>query len=186
MKTLTILLCLLSTVAPAQDVLVWDRPVEATVVVLDAGVAATAVTDPFNNPIGSVKDFYVAVKTGNYWWAGALLLFVIVGLLRMFGKKVHAWLADTNPLDKPFWFLFDTKMGGWLLNWLTSIGLVLAGAQAAGVPVDFGTWKSALVISTTGTALIELWKDIKEWWDGRTKKLADEAAAKVAVVAPKV
>jgi hypothetical protein len=127
---------------------------------------------PINNPVGAFKAFYIACKDGNWTLAAALLLFVLVGAVRMFGKKVHALIPDTNPLDIPFAFLFDTKIGGWVLNWATAIGGCLSMAYMAGMPVDGAAWKTALLASTGGTMLIELKDDVMEWWKARQEKLA--------------
>ncbi len=120
-----------------------------------------------DNTIGSMKEFYVAAKEGNWAAAMMFLLFMVVGFLRTLGKKIHSWLPDNNVLDKPLIFLYDTKPGGWLLNWLTAIGGCLVTAYLAGMPVDFHAWRTALIASTGGTALIELKDDIVEWWENR-------------------
>ena len=157
--------------------------------VVDAGVVDTAPMAPIvvSLPDGGVGDLsaptmvktvFTAVKTGNWWVAASAFLVLIVGLLRSLGKKFHAWLPDNNILDKPLWFLFDTKVGGWLLNWLTAIAGGVGTALAAGIQPDFSIWKSVLMVSTTGSMLVELYKDIAAWIkEGQAKKAAAKAAA---------
>jgi hypothetical protein len=185
---LILALCLAAPVVLAQD-----AGAEVSVI-MDAGVAAAGApaveaapvvspADILANPLTSFKAFYIAAKSGYWGLACALLLFAVVALLRTFGKKIHDLIPDTNPIDKPFWFLFDTKIGGWILNWLTAVAGVLGSAYMAGMPVDGAAWKTAVLCSTGGTALIELKDDIMEWWVARKAKKAAEAAAKDAVAA---
>lgn len=129
-----------------------------------------------------LREIYTAVKSGNGWLAASALLLLVVGFLRKYGKKVHEWLPDTNPLDKPFWFLFDTKIGGWVLNWLTAIAGGLGTAWAAGSKIDGSLVQSVFLVSTSATMLLELYKDIKEWWEKRKLKKAAEAAAAAAAL----
>jgi beta-glucanase (GH16 family) len=132
-----------------------------------------------------VKTVFMSVKEGNWWMAAGALLVLVVGLLRGIGRKFHEWLPDNNIMDKPLIFLYDTKIGGWVLNWLTATAGGIATAMAAGVTVDWSLWKSVLMVSTSGTALFELYSDIKEWWVARQeakKKAAEEEAAKKAAL----
>lgn len=169
---------------------------------LDAGVVPAVVFVSSDGgvavlrdaPIDAAKNFYLATKTGNGWLVAMFLLFFLVGLLRTGGKWLHRLIPDDTqnvvlkPIEKVFGFLFDTKIGGWLLNWLSAIGGCLATAHAAGVPVDASAWKVAFLASTGGTALIELKDDLLEWWDARQAvaevKAQAEKDAKAAVVAP--
>jgi hypothetical protein len=137
-----------------------------------------------------MAGFYEAVMTGNGWLAAMFLLFFFVGFLRTAGKRLHDMIPDdTNnkilkPLESVLYFIFDTKIGGWGLNWLSAIGGCLAAATLAGHVVDANAWKVALLASTGGTALVELKDDIMGWWTKRNVVKAAEAAAKVAAVAP--
>jgi hypothetical protein len=164
----------------------------------DAGVVATAadagvpsVVPSLDAPLSSVKGFYDAVKAGNGWLAAMFLLFFLVGFLRVAGKKLHSWIPDDTsspllkPVEKLLRFVFDTKLGGWLLNWASAVGGCLSVAAMAGAPVDAAAWKVAILASTGGTALIELKDDVMEWWTARLAKAA--ALAKPPdVVAPPV
>lgn len=166
---------------------------------VDAGVvsapdAGLVVIPSLDEPLTSAKGFYHAVTTGNGWLAAMFILFFLVGGIRIVGKRIHAMIPDDTkhpvlkPVEKVLFFIFDTKIGGWVMNWLSAIGGCLSTAAMAGVPVDGGAWKVAIMASTGGTALIELKDDVLEWWDTRNaKKKAEaeaEAAAKAAVVAP--
>ena len=159
--------------------------------VVDAGVILTPSLD---EPLTSAHGFYMAVKTGNGWLAAMFMLFFFVGAIRIIGKRIHAMIPDDTknkflvPVEKVLYFIFDTKIGGWLLNWMSAIGGCLSSAAMAGVPVDSKAWKVAILASTGGTALIELKDDVMEWWDkknaDKAAATAEEAAKKVAVVAP--
>ena len=156
-------------------------------VAVNAGVIDVMPSDPVA-AAAMVKTVFVAVKDGNWWLAAAGLLLIVVGFFRTLGRKFHDWLPDNNVLDKPLIFLYDTRVGGWILNWLTAIAGGVGTAMAAGVAVDWSLWKSVLMVSTSASALFELYKDIKAWIVSRTeakKKAAEEdAAKKAATVAP--
>lgn len=190
-RSIVLLAALFAFPASAVDAgsveVVLDSPDAGLVV--DAGVVDSAPMAPItvSLPDGGVGDLsaptmvktvFTAVKTGNWWVAASAFLVLIVGLLRSLGKKFHAWLPDNNVLDKPLWFIFDTKVGGWLLNWLTAIAGGVGTALAAGIQPDLSIWKSVLMVSTTGSMLVELYKDIAEWIkEGQAKKAAAKAAA---------
>jgi hypothetical protein len=163
-------------------------------VVLEAPDAGVPLELPsLESPFASAKSFYTAVKTGNGWLAAMFMLFFLVGFIRIVGKRIHAMIPDDTknkfliPVERVLFFIFDTKIGGWILNWLSAIGGCLSAAAMAGSPVDAAAWKVAILASTGGTALIELKDDVMEWWDlQNAKKLAEREAAKVtlAVVPP--
>ena len=178
---------------------VADAGLAGATAVADAGITVVSVgTDggvvtvvpALGNPLLSAKEFYAAVKTGNGWLAAMFMLFFLVGAIRMGGKKLHAFIPDDtkNPVLKPIEaflrFIFDTKIGGWVLNWLSAIGGCLGAATAAGMPVDAAAWKVALLASTGGTAVYELKDDIMEWWTARQAAKAAVVPA-IAVVVPK-
>lgn len=193
MKTFLLLAALLAVPAFAQDAgaaLDLDAGVvnNAGVGVADAPMKPLMIAQPDGGmeeavPAELVKTVFTAVKTGNWWLAASAFLVLIVGLLRSLGKKFHEWLPDDNILDKPLFFIFDTKIGAWILNWLTAIAGGVGVALAAGVQPDFSLWKSVLMVSTTGTMLVELYKDIAEWWKGFQEKKAAKAKADADMVA---
>ncbi len=148
----------------------------------DAGVSVPMGTVEAS---GLLKTVFTSVKEGNWWMAAAAFLVLVVGLLRGIGKKFHEWLPDNNVLDKPLIFLYDTKIGGWILNWLTALGGGVGTAMAAGVPVDFSLWKSVVIVATSGSAIFELYKDIKEWWLARAAKKAAATPAPAPAEPPK-
>lgn len=158
---LSILLSLVvSPIAFAADGGVVDAGVA---MVVDAGSVDVAVAAPVITVEGaamSAKGIFEAVKIGNYWWAAALLLVLVVGLIRKFGKMAHEAIADDSPWDKPFAFLFDSKVGGWVLNFSTALAGGLGTAMAAGAQVDLGLWKSIALVSFTGVALVEAKDDL--------------------------
>lgn len=148
------------------------------------GVADAGVVDPsvpavdVSNASSVVKAIFTGVKEGNLWLAAGALLVLVVSILRISGRKFHEWLPDNNILDKPLIFLYDTKIGGWVLNWLTTMAGGIGTALAAGVAVNMSLWKSVVMVSVSGTALNELYNDIKAWWAAR--KAAKAAAPAVA------
>jgi len=191
MKKLVFVVALLgATVVMAQDAGISsvDGAVADAGVVLAPDAGFVTVVPSLDHPITSARQFYIAVKTGNGWLAAVFILFVLVGTLRLVGKKIHAMIPD----DTKNWllkgpemvlkFFFDTKIGGWVLNWMSAIGGCLSAAIAAGMPVDMDAWKVALIASTGGTALIELKDDLLEWWN--TKPLPPPAVTTPAPVQP--
>lgn len=175
------------------DAGVVDVELAAPATVVDAGVLLTPSLD---EPLTSAHGFYMAVRTGNGWLAAMFMLFFLVGAIRIVGKRVHAMIPDDTknkflvPVEKILYFIFDTKIGGWVLNWLSAIGGCLSAAAMAGMPVDGAAWKVAILASTGGTALIELKDDVMELWDkknaDKAAAAAEEAAKKVAVVVAEV
>ena len=153
---------------------------------LDAGVQSPLP----KNEAAIVRAIYVAVKSGNWWLAGTALLILVVGLLRKLGKPAHKWLMQfgSGPwfyVNKIFWFFFDTKVGAWVMNWMTAVAGGLGTAWAAGSVIDHSIVKSVVIVSTSGTMLIELYKDIKEWWVSyKTRKATEAAAAAAALPKP--
>jgi len=142
--------------------------------VVDAGMPAVSpvlVTDTssLDNPMVFVKVIVDGVKAGDWATAAAALLVLVVALLKMFGKKLHDFIPDTSPLDKPLWFLFDTKPGGWLLNFLFSTGAGIGLSIAAGEKVTWALIKPILTVSLSAAAIWGLWKDISEWMKERKK-----------------
>jgi hypothetical protein len=189
-------IALLVAVLFAGPVLAQDA---GTAVVVDAGVSAALpvvvpspiVTLPDGGvkldvqaEVAMVKTVFTGVKEGNWWLAAGAFLVLIVSLLRTAGKKFHEWLPDNNILDKPLIFIYDTKVGGWILNWLTATAGGIGTALAAGVAVDFSLWKSVVMVSTSASALFELYSDIMAWWKERAAKKAAAPSPAVAAVPP--
>lgn len=162
--------------------------VETTTVTLkDEGnatayVSQTTTVTQLDSPLTAVQNFYLAVRAGDGWLAAMFILVALVGGLRTFGRKVHDWIPDDSPWDRPFYFIFQTKIGGWLMNWLTAIAGCLLTTHAAGATVDATAWKIAFMASTGATAIIELADDLKEWW---VKKKSDQILAAATAAKPK-
>lgn len=174
-------------ITASEVIIVGSLDAGSAVVVEDAGVSVVSVVPPsLDSPLSSMKGFYLAVETGNGWLAAMFLLFFFVGALRIVGKRVHAMIPDDTqhvvlkPIEKFLYFVFDTKIGGWLLNWLSAVGGCLSTAALAGMPVDAAAWRVAIMASTGGTALIELKDDVLAWWDARQEKKKKELAEKLA------
>jgi hypothetical protein len=162
---------------------------DAGVLVQDAGMVVAAVVPSLDQPLTSAKGFYLAVKEGQGWLAAMFILFFLVGSIRTAGKWLHGLIPDdtTNwllrPVESVLRFIFDTRIGGWLLNWTSAIGGCLSTAFVAGLPVDAAAWKVAILASTGGTVLIELKGDILDWWEKRQAAKVAESAAKTTAVA---
>lgn len=122
-----------------------------------------------DNPIEYAKIVFSAVTTGDWPSAASAVLVLVVALIRLYGKKIHELLPDESPLDKPFWFLLETKPGGWFLNLMTTITGGAGLALLAGQPITWALVKPTLVVSLSGAAIWELIKDLIEWW--KTKKV---------------
>lgn len=153
---------------------VLDDIVDAGVV--DAGVPTAPVINPatLDNPMVFVKVIVDAVKAGDWVAAAAALLVLIVALLKVFGKRLHDFLPDTSPLDKPLWFLLDTKPGGWLMNFLTSTGAGVGLSLLAGEKITWALLKPILSVSLTAAALWGLVKDINDWIKAAKERKAAE------------
>jgi len=131
-----------------------------------AQTAPAVPTDP-SGLTAFIKIAFHAVKDGAWGTVAAAVLVVLVGIIRVYGAKIRAALADTNPLDKALAFLFGTKIGGWVLNFATTVAAGLSGALLAGEKIDWSLAKPVLVVSLSGAALWELAKDLYDWWTSR-------------------
>lgn len=146
---------------------------------VDAGLPDAGVSKPstdlgsLDSPQSLLVIAYKHIKAGDWVQAiGALVVFLIA-LLRLFGKKVHAAIPDSSWMDKPFWFLFDTKPGGWILNFLFVTAAGMASVYAAGESVTWELLKPILSVSLTAAALWGLVKDVWEWIQGIKAKKAE-------------
>lgn len=176
MKTFPLMLTValvLSIPAVAQDLIIADAAVDAgtpEVAVVDAGLPAAAVVEtpaatPDEAPL--MKVVFKAVSTGDWWGAASALLVLAVTLIRKYGRQLHELIPDNNPVDKIFWFLLETKPGGWLLNLLTTIAGGVGSALLAGEAVTWALVKPVLIVSITGASLWELVKDVGEFVESK-------------------
>jgi len=144
-------------------------------VMVDAGIPAAPVINPatLDNPMVFVKVIVDSVKAGDWVAAAAALLVLLVALLKVFGKRLHDFIPDSSPLDKPLWFLLDTKPGGWLMNFLTSTGAGVGLSLIAGEKITWALLKPILSVSLTAAALWGLVKDISDWVKSAKEKKAE-------------
>lgn len=151
----------------------------------DAGASlVTTTTATTVQPLTALDDHSAflkiivnSVKSGDGWSAAAAFLVLIVGLLRAYGKKLHDWLDDTNPLDKIFWFFFETKPGGWLLNFLMATAGAIGTSLLASEPITWALLKPILIVALTGAGLWEIVGDLVSWIKAKTAKPAPVVAA---------
>lgn len=176
MKRFALLALLLSASVLAEPIVLDAGPVAASSVttavmsdINDAGqVTTTIVTTQtsvtvLDDPAPFARIAFEEVSKGNWWGGAAALLVLFVAILRAYGKKIHDAIPDDNPLDKPFWFIFETKPGGWLLNVLTAIAGGLGTAIVAHIPITWAIVWPVLKVSVTAAALWELGNDVYLW-----------------------
>lgn len=151
---------------------------------LDAGVLDTPpATPPPADPLAGIdftqvfQAIYTGITSGNWWSVAALVLLTLVLVLRRFGQWIHEKLPDNTWADKVFWFLLETKPGGWIINILTSLAAGLGSAALSGHVLTWAIVKPVLAVSFTAAALWGLGKDLYEWFMAR--KAAASAPAPV-------
>lgn len=160
MKKFVLCLALLSPfVVEAQDSI---DPVSLMAPGSDAAGTDAAAVDQVN-PISFVSVIAKSVRAGDWWGVCSAVLVLVVTILRLYGKRLHDLIPDDSLWDKPLWFLFDTKVGGWSMNLTVSLAGTVGTAQLAGEHVTWSLLKSALMLSLTGAAMWELFKDIGDW-----------------------
>lgn len=130
--------------------------------------AAQDGTSPVDyNLHATARVIYSAVSEGDWWTAASAFLVLVVAMVRSYGKKVHELIPDSWWIDNVFWFILDTKPGGWLLNVLTTIAGGLGTAIMAGEAVTWALVKPVLMVSLTGASMWGLLKDIMDWREER-------------------
>ncbi len=144
---------------------------------------AVTVESAFD-PMSYLKMFWTAATSGQYPQASAILVILIVGCLRLFGPKAHELLPDNVIWDKPLGFLFDTKIGGWCLNFLTTGAGALAVANAAGT-IGWGTFGTVTAVAASTAGVFQLIKDLWEWWQKRSLPTPEKAQAAGTAAAAK-
>lgn len=125
----------------------------------DAGVAVASSPEELQLAHKVVDG----VKSGDWVTVAAAALVISVMVIRKFGKQLHEMIDDDNPVDKIFWFFLETKLGGWVLNFLTSLTGAMGSALMGGVAVNWELLKPVLLVSLTGASLWELFKDVSEF-----------------------
>jgi len=149
----------------------------------DAGVSNPSAV-VLDSPAPIAKVMFQSAANGNWWAAVSAFLVLVVALIRKYGKAIHEMLPDTNPLDKIFWFLFDTKPGGWLLNFLTAVAGVAGLAIMAGEQVTWTLMKPILIVALTSASLWEMAKDVLAWVASKKQQTPVPVAVPGAPAAP--
>jgi len=156
-------------------------PTLAVLLLPVAALAQTVAADPTTQQVIDLLKYAGGSFKAGMWLSGVVALIVaVVFTIRLFGKKAHDAIPDDSILDKPFWFLFDTKPGGILLNALTACGVVLAPLMVAG-QVLTPTLVGVTLAASIGASQVWGWaKDVYEWWKSRKPPTDAPKAAGVA------
>lgn len=136
---------------------------------------------PLNDDIrGFVKLMFHAVREGNWGTVAAAFIVVLVSFLKKYGAKAHELIPDGWWVDRAFWFLLETKPGGWITNFLTTTAAVMSAALLADEQITWALLRPILVVTLSGAAIWGLAKDIIEWNNERNdgRKKANMAAAR--------
>lgn len=140
--------------------------------------SSPAIADPTTQQLLElVKLAGGAFRAGEYLAGAIAVIIALVFAIRLFGKKLHELIPDDSWADKPFFFLFDTKPGGVLLNAFSAAGVVLTPLLMSGqkmTPVLAGT---TLLAGIGASALWGWVKDLGAWWSDRKKPSSATAQA---------
>ncbi len=124
-------------------------PVDAGVLTLADGGVIIVNPEAINDLTPLVAVTKPHIQNGDWISAIAGLLVILIGLFRMFAKKLHELIPDENPIDKFFWFMLETKIGGWIMNFLTTTSLGIASTLLVGEPITWAILKPILGLSLT-------------------------------------
>lgn len=168
-------------VVPAPTVTISDPIITATdagttmsvLITVDGGVIDIQNPAVLDNPQAIAAMGLKKVMEGDWLGAIALLVVLVVSVLKVFGKKIHEMIPDSSWADKPFWFLFETKVGGWIMNFLTVTAGGVAAVLGAGTTPTWGMWKAILTLSLTSAGVWALIKDITDWAKNKKPTLND-------------
>lgn len=142
--------------------------------------AAPQVADPTTQQLLELLKFTGgAFRAGEYFAAVVALIMAFVFAIRLFGKRLHDLIPDDSWADKPFFFLFDTKPGGIILNAFTACGLVLTPALLGGMKLTPVLAGSTLLAGIGASAVWGWIKDLLAWWSARKPSSAPAQAAGV-------
>lgn len=166
-------------------VLAQDLDGGIAITLSDGGVVASD-GNVLEHPQVLAKIMFDGVKNGDWLTAASAFLVLVISLLKMFAAKIHKSLPKTNPLDKVFTFLLETKPGGWLMNFLVSLGVGVGTALVAEGSVTWSILKPVIWASLTAAALWELVKDVWEWWQSRKEAPAPVPVAPADPPKPEV
>ncbi len=126
------------------------------------------------SPLVFLRIAFHAVRDGQWFGAAAAALVALVVGLRVFGRKLHELIPDDHPADRVLWFLLESKLGMWVVTWLSAIssGLTLAllsdGPGAINLALVIATLKVATPGALIWTGLELAW----DWWKARKAGLA--------------
>lgn len=141
--------------------------------------ASSGPADPSTEQLMQLVRFAGGAFKAGAWFAAIIAcIIVLVFALRLYGKRLHELIPDDSAADKPFYFLFDTKPGGVILNGFTAAGLVLTPVLLSGQVPFTPTLAGVTVLAGVGASQFYGWaKDLYEWWKSRKP---DPAAAQAA------
>lgn len=142
-----------------------------------------AVTAALDDPTVYLNIIFDAVKNKAWGAVAAAILVLLVALFRAFGKKLHDFIPDSSPLDKPFYFLLETKLGGWILNTCTAMAGGFGGALLAGQAIDFSLVRTVVGVSLSAAGIWGAVKDLMDHYGKATPPDAGKAAVAGAVAA---
>ena len=155
--------------------------VDAGVSVVDAGVVAIADggvvavnAAALDNLAPYVELTKKHIDNGDWVSAISCVLVILIGLFRMFAKKLHDFIPDDNPLDKFFYFMLETKPGGWIVNFLTTSGLGVGSFLMLGQPITWAILKPIFGLSLTMAGVWEAAKDLWEWAQPKIKAMMEK------------
>ena len=149
--------------------------------VVDPG--SVSVSQALDNPEIFVKYVYTGVKTGNWVLTISALLVMLVGGLRVFGKKIHDMIPKGNVLWGFLDFMLNTKPGGWLMNILTSLAAGMGSAILTDGNVTWALMKPVVEVSLSAAAIWGGVKDFWEWYKGSKAGAAEIAKLEAKVPA---
>lgn len=137
-----------------------------------AGIAfaaePAAVVSSLDDPTVYLRIIFDAVEKKNWGALAAAVLVLFVAVFRAFGKKLHDFLPDDSFADKPLIFLYDTKLGGWVLNTCTAMAGGFGTALLAGKAIDFELVRTVLSVSLSAAGIWGAVKDAMEHY-GKAK-----------------
>lgn len=143
------------------------------VVIADGGVVAVNAA-ALDNLVPYVELTKKHIENGDWVSALSCVLVILIGLFRMFAKKLHDFIPDDNPLDKFFYFMLETKPGGWIVNFLTTSGLGVGSFLMLGQPITWAILKPIFGLSLTMAGVWGAAKDLWEWAQPKIKAMMEK------------
>jgi len=148
------------------------------------GPGAPTSGTSLDDPTVYLKIIFDAVENKNWGVLAAGVLVLVVAIFRAFGKKLHDFIPDDSVFDKPLFFLYDTKPGGWILNTVTAAAGGFGTALLAHQTIDFALVRTILSVSLSAAGIWGVIKDSIEYYGKKpTPPSTDKAAAAGAAAA---